>query len=138
MILHTRIAQTNIGMLKSKPVWQLFFNLELTAEEAELVKTYALSDYPLCFYKDNESKEELIPLDEAIKGKGGQIFTYLGKLNAMKVSLIESCASFRNYLRQIQEIRAGGGEESIEYALHPPSVAPSAGASSVPPPIHAS
>ena len=44
MRLHTNIKQTNLGLIKSKPGWLFDYRLELTPEEAELVKTYKAGD----------------------------------------------------------------------------------------------
>ena len=120
MKLHTDIKQCNIGMIKSKVAWQLFYNLELTPEEAELVEAYQLGEHVLTKYTNNEGNEGYIEVGQAVKGKGGNVYHNLGQINALKVALIEGCARLCDHLRQLQEIRAGGGRETIVYDLHPP------------------
>ena len=139
MRLNTRIAQCNVGMLSSRPAWQLFYNLELTREESELVQTYKLGEHVLCRYTDNEGKEGFLEVRQAVNGKGGNVYFGLGAVSRLKQSLIEGCNTFRAYLRAIQEIRAGGGVESFDYPLHSEEVnrsLPSAPTNKIPtPPI---
>jgi hypothetical protein len=112
-------------MIKSKPAWQLFFNLQVAAEEAQMIDTYKLDERFLCDYINNDGKESILVVGQAIKGKGGHVFFDLERANAMKVSLIQGCSNFREYLRQLHEIRAGGGVQVIDFPLQEPNVPPS-------------
>lgn len=143
MRLHTNIKESNVGLIKSKVVWQLFFNLELTPEELELYKKYQLGERSLAKYTNNEGSPDYVEISKAVTGKGGHVFNALEGATAMKHSLIEGCAYLRDYMRLIQEIHAGGGEEIIDYPLHetrvnpPPAGPPTAPASAGPPVIQA-
>src|SRR5690349_5734743 len=135
MKLHTNIKQTNIGLIKSKPAWQLEYRLELTTEEAELVRTYRMEEMRLGKYLTEDGKTQVyMDIGRTIVGGPGPIYTNLNEINAVKVTLVEGCVALRDQLRQIQEIRAGGSAEIIDFPLHEPKVRP---APVGPPPVPA-
>jgi len=122
MRLHTNIRQGNIGMLKSVPAWLFDYKLELTAEEAELVKTYKIGERQMTTYAHGDGTDGGITIREAVAGNKGHCFKELSHLYAARDGLINGCELLRNYLLEILEIRAGGGERTVEFSLHPQQV----------------
>ena len=133
MKLTTEIKQCNLGMIKSDLAWQLFFNLELTPEETEIIKTYQLRDRTLCKFPDMEGNDHWLDIKDVVNGKGGTVYKDLNQIYYLRQLLVEGCERLRDYLRQLLELGAGGGKKSYEFHLHKPNVEPAALAA--PPPI---
>ena len=106
-------------MIKSVPAWLVDFQLQLTSEESELIKTYKEAERTLCTFTNLDGNESSFTVGQAITGHKGHVCKQLAHAQTLRDSVIHGCAALRDHLRAIIEIRAGGGEQIIDIPLYP-------------------
>jgi hypothetical protein len=104
LIIKRDQAKSSLGGVK----FEVFYRVELTPEEAELIKKYKANNEPLLCL---ENGVVLLDIDHLVNGLSRKSEDLIGILSYEK-RIKDACKSFKNYLELMATF---GGEEIIEF-----------------------